>query len=138
MKTVLVGGCFDLIHYGHVAFLKTAKQNGDTLVIMLESDETIQRIKGEGRPFHTQEQRKAMLEALRFVDEVIALPPMQTDEAYFEAIKKIHPDVIAFTEGDPIIDKKMKQAERVGASAVVIPKIKTHSTSTLAKLLKLE
>ncbi len=138
MKTVLVGGCFDFIHVGHIDFLKKAKQHGDKLIVMLESDETIKRLKGEDRPFHTQQQRKEMLEELRTVDEVIMLPPLTTDEEYFETVKKIHPDVIALTEGDPLLEKKMKQTELVGAKVAVIPKTTTYSTTTLAKLLKLE
>jgi len=138
MTKVLVGGCFDFIHFGHISFLIQAKQQGDTLVIMLESDETIKRLKGEGRPFHTQEQRKQMLESLRMVDEVISLPPLTNDEDYVNTVIRIKPDVIAFTEGDPILEKKIKQTERVGAKAVIIPKITTPSTSVLAKLLHLE
>ena len=138
MKTILVGGCFDFIHFGHIKFLEEAKKYGDRLVVMLESDETIKKLKGEGRPFHTQEQRKTMLEALRMIDEVIMLPPNMTDKDYVEMIRKINPTSIALTEGDPILEKKMKQTESIGARAVVIPKIPTHSTSTLAKLLKLE
>ncbi|MFZ2025473.1 MAG: adenylyltransferase/cytidyltransferase family protein [Microgenomates group bacterium] len=138
MKTVLVGGCFDFIHFGHIAFLNEAKKHGDKLIVMLEPDETIKKLKGEGRPFHTQEQRKKMLEALRMVDEVIILPPHMKDADYFETVKKINPSSIALTEGDPILEKKMKQTELVGASVVIIPKILTHSTSALAKLLKLE
>lgn len=138
MKTVLVGGCFDFIHFGHISFLREAKKHGDKLVVMLESDETIKKIKGEGRPFHTQQQRKTMLEALRMVDEVIMLPAGMNDTDYFKTIQKIHPDSVALTEGDPILEKKMKQTEAIGARAIVIPKILSHSTSSLAKLLKLE
>jgi len=138
MKTVLVGGCFDFIHFGHIDFFEKAKQHGDKLIVMLESDETIKRLKGEGRPFHTQEQRKKMLEAIRNIDEVIMLPPMEHDEDYFDTVKKIQPDIIALTEGDPILEKKMKQTELIGAKVVIIPKTITHSTTTLAKLLKLE
>jgi len=138
MKTVLVGGCFDLIHFGHIAFLEEAKKYGDKLLVLLESDETIKRLKGEGRPFHTQAQRRRMLEAIRAVDEVMILPSMENDKAYFDLIVKIHPDVIAFTEDDPISEKKMRQAELAGAKAVIIQKIQNPSTSSLAKLLKLE
>ncbi len=138
MKTILVGGCFDFIHFGHISFLEAAKKHGDKLIVMLESDETIKRLKGAGRPFHTQKQRKKMLEALRMVDEVIALPPMNSDAEYFDAVKTINPDAIALTEGDSILEKKMKQTEQLGAEAVIIPHLSTHSTSTLAKLLNLE
>lgn len=138
MKIVLVGGCFDLLHYGHISFLKQAKALGDHLVVALESDENVRRLKNEHRPIHTQRQRREMLEALSFVDEVIELPPMHTDRQYFDFVTKLSPGVIAVTEGDPILAKKQQQATGVGAELVIIPKIRTPSTSQLAKLLGLE
>lgn len=138
MKTVLVGGCFDLIHIGHIYFLEEAKKLGDRLVVLLESDETIRRLKGEHRPIHTQEERKKMLLAIRFVDEVVSIPSLKTDTEYFDVIQTIHPNIIAFTEGDPILTKKIKQAELVGARAVVIPRIPNVSSTSLAKNLKVE
>lgn len=138
MKKVLVGGCFDLIHYGHVEFLTSARKLGDYLVVALESDENVRRMKGESRPIHTQTQRKVMLESLRIVDEVLILPPLKTDQDYASLVKDVHPSVIAITEGDPVEDKKRKHAELVGATITVIPKIHTPSTSQLTKLLGLE
>ena len=138
MKKVLVGGCFDLLHYGHITFLKQAKACGDYLVVALESDENVRRMKGDSRPIHSQIQRKEMLEALNFVDEVIELIPMQSDQEYFELIQKVKPAFIAVTEGDPIVEKKRRHAQAVGAQLVVITKIHTPSTSQLAKLLGLE
>ena len=137
-KIVLVGGCFDILHYGHIHFLKQAKSHGDWLVVALESDENVRRMKGDARPIHTQVQRKEMLEALSFVDEVIALPTMHSDRDYFELVKKIKPSVIAVTDGDMAIVQKTQQAKEVGATLVVIPKIHTPSTSQLVKLLGLE
>ncbi len=137
-KTVLVGGCFDFIHFGHVSFLKQAKSFGERLVVALESDENVRHTKGETRPIHPQKQRKEMLESLSFVDEVIPLPPMKTDADYFKLVTQIRPTVIAVTEGDPILDKKRHQAEMIGAQLAVVPKIHTPSTSQLAKLLDLE
>lgn len=136
--TVLVGGCFDLLHYGHISFLKKAKSYGDYLIVALESDENVRKNKGDARPIHTQIQRKEMLEALMYVDEVIELPPMKKDEDYFQFVDRIKPNIIALTEGDPILDKKMNQSKRVGAKVVMIEKIHTPSTSQLAKLLGLE
>lgn len=135
---VLVGGCFDVLHYGHIRFLEQAKQLGNSLVVLLESDEKVRAMKGDKRPIHTQVQRKAMLEALDCVDQVIMLPAVTTDTYYMELVKKIKPSVVAITEGDPIVDKKRKQAETIGARLVIIPKIHTPSTSQLAKLLGLE
>jgi len=137
-KIVLVGGCFDLLHFGHISFLKQAKALGDWLVIALESDKNVRRMKGDARPIHTQAQRKEMLEALTFVNTVINLPPMTGDEEYFSFIQKIHPAIIAITEGDPITEKKNVQAKKIGAKLVIIPKIHTPSTSQLVKLLGLE
>lgn len=137
-KIVLVGGCFDLLHYGHISFLKQAKRLGDYLIVALESDKNVRRMKGETRPIHTQEKRKEMLEALTCVDEVIALPTMQGDVPYFEFVRSIHPSVIAVTAGDPILSKKEAQTHEIGAALIVIPKIHTPSTSQLAKLLGLE
>jgi FAD synthetase len=138
MKKVLVGGCFDFIHYGHISFLKSAKKLGDYLIVALESDENVKRMKGNLRPIHTLTQRQEMLESLKFVDEVIPLKPMKNDKDYFDFVINLKPDVIATTEGDPILAKKQKQADLIGAKLVVISKIHTPSTSQLAKLLGIE
>jgi FAD synthetase len=137
-NVVLVGGCFDILHFGHISFLKDAKKLGDKLIVALESDGNVREMKGPTRPIHNQKQRKVMIESLRFVDEIIELPPMWGYQDYFNLVKKIKPQIIAVTEGDPILDKKQKQADLVGARLVVIPKIQTLSTSQLAKLLELE
>lgn len=137
-RVVLVGGCFDLIHYGHIAFLKKAKSYGSRLVVALESDENVKRLKGVNRPIHSQTQRKEMLEALSCVDEVISLPLMRTDEEYAHLVTRVKPAVIAVTEGDPLAEKKQRHAASVGARLIVIPKIHTPSSSQLAKLLGLE
>lgn len=138
MDTILVGGCFDLLHFGHTEFLKAAKSHGDYLVVALESDENVRRMKGETRPIHTQLQRKAMLESLKYVDNVILLPVMRTDQEYAQLVQRVHPSVIAVTEGDLMLDKKRVHATMVGAKIVIIPKVHTPSTSQLAKLLGLE
>lgn len=138
MKKVLVGGCFDLLHYGHIRFLEEAKKLGDRLVVALESDENVRRMKGEGRPIHNQTQRKEMLEALSCVDEVITLPPMNSHQDYFDLVTRVHPQVIAITEGDSLEGNKRKQATNVDAQLAIIPKIPTPSSSQLAKLLGLE
>lgn len=137
-KIVLVGGCYDLLHYGHIRFLEEAKKLGDHLVVALESDENVRRMKGDGRPIHNQQQRKAMLEALTCVDEVIALPPMNNHQDYFDLVTRVHPLVIAITQDDPLEKNKREQAIKSSAELIVISKIPTPSTSQLAKLLGLE
>lgn len=137
-RVILTGGCFDVLHAGHIEFLTHAKELGDYLVVALESDENVTRRKGPLRPIHTQQQRKAMLGALRVVDSVIDLPSMETDTDYAELVSKIKPQIIAVTEGDPYLSQKQKQAKSIGAMVVEIPKIHSPSTSQLAKLIGLE
>lgn len=129
-KVVLVGGCFDLLHYGHIYFLKKAKKLGNYLVVALESDENTRKLKGPKRPIHSQNRRKEMLESLRFVDKVITLPPMKSDADYERLIRRVNPDIIAVTYGDT--------KNTHGVKTVVIPKIKTPSTTQIAKFLKIE
>jgi rfaE bifunctional protein nucleotidyltransferase chain/domain len=137
-RKVLVGGCFDILHYGHIKFLKEAKGLGDYLIIALESDENTRRLKGKGRPIHSQKERQEILESIKFVDEVISLPEMKTDEDYKKMVADIKPDIIAITEGDSIKDIKRKLAESVGAQLIVIKKVKDLSSTKLAKLINLE
>lgn len=132
MKKVLVGGCFDILHFGHVQFLKSAKKQGDFLVVMLESDENVRKLKGKNRPIHTQKQRAEMLKSLRMVDEVVELPPLSGYEEYLKWVKKIKPAVIAVTKNDPKIEYKKKQAEEIKAEVKeVVDLMKEYSTTKL-------
>jgi FAD synthetase len=137
-KVVLVGGCFDILHYGHIHFLKKAKALGDYLIVALESDKNIKRLKGEGRPVHNQSQRRKMLESLHLANQVVVLADEMKDEDYSKFVTIISPDIIAITKGDPITGKKRKQAEEAGATLIEIPKIKSPSTTDLVKLLKIQ
>ncbi len=135
-KIVLVGGCFDILHLGHVIFLEKAKRLGDKLVVLLESDENIKKNKGNNRPVNNQENRAKMLMSLKAVSKVIKLPEMKTDEEYLALIKKIKPSVIAITGGDKRIFQKRKQAKIVGARLVKVTKqIPYQSTSRIVEII---
>jgi FAD synthetase len=137
-KRVLVGGVFDILHYGHIHFLKSAKKLGDYLVVAIEPDARVKKLKGNTRPFHNQNQRREILESLSFVDEVIILKDEMTDADYLKLCQEVRPLYIAVTKGDPIIEKKKLHAKRVGAKIIEIEKINVPSTTQIAKLLKLE
>lgn len=137
-KVVLVGGCFDVLHYGHILFLQAAKEKGTYLIVALEADDNVKKRKGPQRPIHTQVQRKKLLESISFVDEVRMLPFMQHDSDYEALVKEINPAIIALTEGDPYLLNKKKQAAAIQAEIFVVPKVHTPSTSQLAKLIGLE
>lgn len=133
---VLVGGCFDILHYGHIQFLEKAKKEGDILIIALESDKNVKKLKGKRRPIHSQKQRAKMLAALEFVDSVIRLPLMRNDQDYKALVKKIKPNIIAVTAGDPKIKKKKAQAKKVGGEMKIVSQhLKGLSTREIIKLI---
>jgi len=134
-RIVLTGGCFDILHVGHVRFLSEAKKMGDCLVVLLENDKNVKKLKGKNRPVFIQKERAEMLSALGNVDLIVLLPTMENDSDYLNLVMKIKPDIIAVTENDPYVEKKKLQAEIVGGELRVIPFVKTLSTSALAKIV---
>jgi D-beta-D-heptose 7-phosphate kinase/D-beta-D-heptose 1-phosphate adenosyltransferase len=90
MKLVFTNGCFDIIHRGHIELLKYAKSCGDKLVVGLNSDESIRNLKGSSRPIQCQEDRKSILEAIRWVDEVVIFE----EETPINLIKSLSPNII--------------------------------------------
>lgn len=135
-KTVLVGGCFDLIHYGHFQFLKKAKKTGEYLIVVLESDEFIKKSKNR-KPIHNQNQRAQILANFQMVDLVLKIPYFSSDKEYFELVNKIKPKIIAITQSDPQIKNKSLQAEKIGGKVIVVSSlIKKFSTrKIISKLL---
>lgn len=135
-EIVLVGGCFDILHAGHVAFLENAKKQGDILFVILESDGKVKALKGSNRPINTQENRAYVLSSLYFVDYVVYLPMFSDDLEYDQLVEKIKPGIIATTKDDPFRYHKERQAKQTGASVVdVVARITHKSTGRLAKIL---
>src|SRR3989344_752053 len=81
-RIILAGGCFDILHIGHLKFLEEAKKSGGKLFIMLESDEKVRKLKGSERPIFKQEDRAEALSLLKDVDVIIALPYFSSDKEY--------------------------------------------------------
>jgi rfaE bifunctional protein nucleotidyltransferase chain/domain len=136
-KTVLVGGCFDLIHFGHLKYLEKAREEGDFLIVALESDEFIKKHKRKV-PVHQQPERAEILAYLNMVDLVVCLPFFKSNEDYRNLVKKISPKVIAITVGDSQIKNKNKQALEVGAKVKeVVINLKNFSTRNIAKVFNL-
>lgn len=130
-KSVLVGGCFDILHFGHIEFLKKAKEIGDFLIVALESDEFIKSTKKK-LPVHNQTERAKMLGQLRSVDLVILLPLFSNFKSYEDLVRNVKPSIIAVTEGDSQIENKKRQADSVGAEVkVVCPNLKKFASSKI-------
>jgi len=89
-KIVFTNGCFDIIHAGHVDYLEKAKSLGDFLVVGLNSDESVKRLKGPTRPVNPVDQRKKVLQALKPVDLVIVFE----EDTPERLIKEIKPDIL--------------------------------------------
>ena len=87
---VFTNGCFDILHAGHVDYLEKAKSFGDVLIVGVNSDSSIKRIKGEKRPINKQEYRVKVLSALNCVDYVIVFD----EDTPIEVIKAVKPDVL--------------------------------------------
>ncbi|RLF88064.1 FAD synthase [Thermococci archaeon] len=88
---VVVGGVFDILHVGHIHFLKKAKELGDELIVIVAHDETVKERKGR-EPINSMYERAELLKALKMVDEVVIGEPHHIS---FELVKKLKPDVIA-------------------------------------------
>lgn len=116
---VLVGGCFDLLHYGHIRFLYESKMLGNYLIVALEPDISIINYKNRV-PVHNQQQRAESLSNLRAVDEVVMLPELKGFNDYSKLVQDVCPAVIAVTRNDPQISNKRRQAELVGAKLVEV------------------
>lgn len=132
-KIVLAGGVFDILHPGHIHFLKESKKLGNSLFILLESDEKVKKMKGSNRPVNTQKNRASILATLPFVDYVINLKGVTNNGKYDKLIVQIKPDVIVLTKGDPGTDLRRKQSEMIGAKLEEVDKVATASTTELIK-----
>ena len=131
-KRVLVGGCFDVLHVGHFELLKKAKEQGDYLIVALESDERIV-VNKQRKLIHTQMMRAANLAAVRYVNEIILLPSLKTYDDYQLVVQKIYPDIIAVTQNDPYILNKIKQAQSIGAKVKVVNSIIPGCSSSIIR-----
>lgn len=138
-KLVLAGGCFDILHVGHIKFLTAAKKKGDILFILLESDKNVERFKGKNRPINNQAERAMVLSSLRSVDYVIILGEMKTNSDYDKLIVNLKPDIIATTKKSQQIIHNARQAKLIDAElALVINRISNKSTTRLAEIISQE
>ena len=90
MKIIFTNGCFDILHRGHVELLKYCGSLGDRVIVGLNSDSSIQKLKGPTRPVNKQADRKFLLESIKFVDEVIIFD----EDTPYNLIKRLSPDII--------------------------------------------
>ncbi|TET73002.1 MAG: D-glycero-beta-D-manno-heptose 1-phosphate adenylyltransferase [Candidatus Aminicenantes bacterium] len=129
-KVVLANGCFDLIHIGHIRYLKESKKKGDILVLALNSDSSIRKLKGEGRPILNQEERADIASSFYFIDYITFF-----DEPNVEKVLlALKPDIHA--KGSDYTEETVPEKETVkgyGGTIAITGGPKIKSTSQLIK-----
>ena len=128
-KIVFTNGCFDILHVGHVKYLQKAKSFGDVLIVGLNSDDSIKRLKGDDRPVNTLEDRAYILASLEVVDFVV---PFESDTP-FDLIKIIKPDILV--KGGDYKGKKVVGTEFAGELKLV-DFVDGKSTTNIIKKIK--
>jgi rfaE bifunctional protein nucleotidyltransferase chain/domain/rfaE bifunctional protein kinase chain/domain len=127
---VATGGCFDLLHAGHVATLRAARRLGDCLVVCLNSDDSVRRLKGPSRPLVSAVDRARVLEALECVDAVVVFD----EDTPVEAIRRLRPHVWA--KGGDYAGADVPEGAVLaewGGQAVVLPYLRDRSTSRMVE-----
>lgn len=127
-KIVFTNGCFDILHRGHIEYLSQARDKGDILIVGLNTDASVNRIKGEGRPVQNEASRALTLASLRFVEAVVLFD----EDTPFELIKVVQPDVLV--KGGDYNESTIVGADIVkakGGEVVVIPLVEGYSTSKI-------
>lgn len=132
-RIVFTNGCFDILHPGHTRYLNEAKESGDYLVVGLNSDQSVEAIKGKGRPINPQGFRAEVLAALKCVDAVIIFD----EEDPFNVIQTILPDILvkgADWPEDQIIGGDVVKA--AGGEVKRIPLVSGYSTTKIIQKIK--
>jgi len=125
---VWTNGVFDILHTGHMELLKFAKKQGKKLIVGINSDTSVKKLKGDDRPINDQDKRLEQLQILPWVDAVVVFD----DDTPLNAIKKVNPDVIV-KGGDYTVETTVGHEL---ANVIIFPKVEGHSTTELIKKIK--
>jgi rfaE bifunctional protein nucleotidyltransferase chain/domain len=129
-SVVFTNGCFDILHRGHIEYLKKAKSLGDVLIVGLNSDSSVKEIKGSKRPIVPQEDRAAIIASLEMVDYVLIFK----ETTPFQVILNLVPDVLV-KGGDYTVDKIVgnKIVETAGGRVITVKQIPGRSTKNIIR-----
>lgn len=132
-RLVFTNGCFDILHRGHVEYLAAARALGDKLVVGLNTDASVARLKGPHRPYVSLEDRTAVLAALASVD---IITPFDTDTPR-ALIAALLPDVLV-KGGDYALEEMVgrEEVEAAGGEVVVVPYLPGRSTTELVRRIR--
>jgi len=129
LTIVTTNGCFDLLHYGHVSYLEKAGRLGGMLVVGVNSDASVRKLKGKGRPLNPAQYRAALVSALKPVDAVFIF----NGETPVTFLKALRPDI--HVKGGDYSGRLLEQeaVERAGGRVRILPKVPGLSTTRLLK-----
>lgn len=132
-KIVFTNGCFDILHLGHIRYLQQAKKLGDILIVGVNSDASVRKLKGNLRPIVPENERSEIIAALECIDYVIVFPEL-TPENLIHTIK---PD-IHVKGGDWKIEQipEASLVQSYGGRVVIVDQVKDYSTTNLIKKIK--
>lgn len=132
-KVVMTNGCFDIIHPGHVTYLKQAKALGNKLIVAVNSDDSVKRLKGDSRPINTLEDRIAVLSGLSSVDYVVSFG----EDTPQKLISRILPDILV-KGGDYKVEEIAGHKEVIanGGKVVIIPFVEGKSTTSIVRKIQ--
>jgi rfaE bifunctional protein nucleotidyltransferase chain/domain len=129
-KIVFTNGCFDLLHLGHVDYLSKAADLGDILVIGLNSDQSVRRIKGNSRPITDEKSRSVLLAAMEFVSAVVIFD----EDTPYELIRMVNPDILvkgSDYKPEDVVGHDIVEAK--GGKVITIDFLDGYSTSSIEK-----
>ncbi len=129
-KVVFANGCFDVLHVGHIRFLKGARAKGDVLVLGLNSDSSVRKLKGNGRPLVNQRERAEIMSGFEFIDYVVIFNELTVDKTLKSLLPTYHAKGTDYTK-DTVPEKDM--AEALGIKIAIVGDRKNHSTTDLIK-----
>jgi D-glycero-beta-D-manno-heptose 1-phosphate adenylyltransferase len=125
---VLANGCFDVLHAGHVRYLAGAKALGDLLIVGVNSDDQVSRLKGNGRPILVERERAEIVAAIEAVDYVTIFPHLTVEELLLDIKPDVHAKGTDYTE-DTVPEREVVRS--YGGRVAIVGDPKDHSTSGL-------
>ncbi len=132
-KIAFTNGCFDILHVGHVRYLREAKKTADVLILALNSDSSVRSLKGEERPLMPEKERAEILAALEFIDFVTIFK----ESTPLELINYLKPDILI--KGGDWAEEKIvgrKEIKKWGGRVAIIPEVEGKSTTNIVEKIK--
>ena len=129
-RLVVTNGCFDILHLGHITYLEAARQQGDLLLVGINSDSSVRELKGAGRPVNSDSDRASVIAALACVDAVCIF----NERSALQFLTAAQPDI--WVKGgdytlDSINQDERRAVEKTGGKVVILPLVPGKSTTTL-------